>query len=148
MTTYNINITTPNSGNIYFVKADVQPTYDYIQCPTSEATHLAVLRYVPQASEIVAGEVYADLSALVSFIKFPITYSYVNVNQIDIFIKKTSESTAHYKQVGKNITATGTAEFSILPSDFSIGDDITIKIQDSDDVMVQDTIESHIYAVT
>ena len=52
----NINITTPNLTNTFFVKADGA---DYIQCPVAEAEGIAVLRYIPVGEDSVEGEVYA-----------------------------------------------------------------------------------------
>jgi hypothetical protein len=123
-----INITTPNTTNTFFVKADGA---DYIQCPVAEAEGIAVLRYIPVGADSVEGEVYANGTALKRMLPTTVTFTAIGITAIDIFVKKHSDST--WLQVGKSLdTSTGSAEFRLLPSDFVVGDVIDLKLKDVD----------------
>lgn len=137
----NINITTPNGTNTYSVKAPAVPeVYDYEQCSPSQATGIAVLRYSPSVAEVVAGEYYANSSELIKYLPFTIEYDYIAVDYINIYIKKHSDVT--WLLYGKELPASGQSTFALLPSDFSVGDDIDVKIVDADNATVLDVIEN------
>ena len=123
-----INITTPNTSNTFFVKADGA---DYMQCPVAEAEGIAVLRYIPVGADSVEGEYYANGTALKRMLPTTVTFTAIGITAIDVFVKKHSDST--WLQVGKSLDASGgSAQFRLLPSDFVVGDVIDLKLKDVD----------------
>ena len=127
----NINIVTPNTTNTFFIKADAQPSYDYTQCPITEAEGIAVLRYIPVGAEVVQGEVYLDGNPLTKLKPATVSFTAVGITHINLYLKKHADAT--WLQYGKSLsTALGTAEFTLLPTDFAVGDIIDIKLKDAD----------------
>jgi hypothetical protein len=144
MTIFNINITTPNSTNIYAVKAPSAPVpeYDYEQCSPSQATGVAVLRYSPSVAEVVAGEFYANGTALKSYNKCTIQTTVVNVPLVNLYLS--ADGLTNWFYVGKSISTAGIIDFKILPSDFSAGDSFFVKVEDASNPTVFDVVEGYI----
>lgn len=135
MTIYNINILTPNTTHLYPVKASIgEPTYDYIQCPPSEAEGIAVLRYIPAVAEIVAGEFYANNTALKSFIKFPVDLTVVNVPTVDVYMSTSDPLDdplyVGWLKVGNALSSVGT-QFGLLGSDVPVNSSIWVMVKDT-----------------
>jgi hypothetical protein len=145
MTIYNISITTPNTTTLYPVKAVVGvPTYDYIQCSPAEADGMAVLRYIPTVAEIVAGEFYANNTALKSCNKCTVQCTVVSVPFVNIYLS--ADGLTNWFYVGKSISTAGIIDFKVLPSDFPAGSSLFVKVEDADNASILDVIENqHIY---
>jgi len=135
MTIHNINITASNGTHLYPVKASIgEPTYDYIQCSPSEAEGIAVLRYIPSVAEIVAGEFYANGTALKSFIKFPVDLTVVNVPTVDVYVSTTDPVGdplyIGWIKVGNSLSSVGT-QFGLLGSDVPVNSSIWVMVKDT-----------------
>jgi len=140
MTISNINITASNGTHLYPVKASIgEPTYDYIQCSPSEAEGIAVLRYIPAVAEIVAGEFYANGTALRSYNKCTVQCTLVNVPLVNIYLS--ADGLTNWFYVGKSISTAGIIDFKVLPSDFSAGDNFFVKVEDVANPTVFDIVE-------
>ena len=143
MTISNINITASNGTALYPVKASIgEPTYDYIQCSPSEAEGIAVLRYSPAVAEIVAGEFYANNTALKSYRKCTVQCTLVNVPLVNIYLS--ADGLTNWFYVGKGVSTAGIIAFKVLPSDFNAGDSFFVKVEDVSTPTVFDIVQGHI----
>ncbi len=105
--------------------------YDYTQCPITEATGMAVLRYIPTEAEIVAGEVYSNNNPLTKFKPHTIDFSAVGITNVNLYVKLHTDT--EWLLYGKNLpTISGHLEYTLLLSDFSVGDVIDLKLKDVD----------------
>lgn len=143
MTLYNINITSPNTAHLYPAKASIgEPAYTYEQCPPSEAEGVAVLRYLPTVAEIVAGEFYANGTALKSYNKCTVQCTVVNVPLVNIYLSV--DGLTNWFYVGKSISTAGIVDFKVLPSDFPAGSSFFVKVEDVASPTVYDIVEGYI----
>lgn len=141
MTISNINITASNGTTLCPVKAPVpaNPAYEYEQCPPSEAEGIAVMRYIPSVAEIVAGEFYANGTALKSYNKCTVQCTVVNVTLVNIYLSE--DGLTNWFYVGKSINTAGIIDFKVLPSDFSAGSTFFVKVEDASDAAIFDIVE-------
>ena len=143
MTIYNMSTTFPNTTTLYPVKAVIgEPTYEYIQCPPSEAEGVAVLRYIPSVAEIAAGEYYANSTALKSYNKCTVQCTVVNVPLVNIYLSE--DGLTNWFYVGKSISTAGIIDFKVLPSDFPAGSSFFVKVEDVASPTVFDVVEGYI----
>lgn len=147
MTIQNITVTTLNNTDLYFIKAD---GLDFIQCPITEATAIAVLRYSPIRTGIYQGEVYANLSALKQYKKSPVDITSFNVSTVHIFVSITNPNDdpnyIGWFQVGKDLPVVGT-EFGLLESDVPVGTNIWVMVRDAMNPGVYDIAQSSVMSL-
>ena len=145
--TINIKITTLNGTRVYPVVANEQSTYPTVP------TGLAVLRYIPIDDDVfvpvsnevyVPGVVYGDGEEMLQYHEFTVECTFVSVAYVNIYAKKQVDST--YLLVAKKLAYTDTLDFQLLATDFQVGDDIDIKVEDYDNTTVYAEIEGHIYS--
>ena len=142
-----IKITTLNNSRVVPINSSNEQT-TYPTIPVG----LAVLRYVPKEEDIwvettnevyVQGDVFSNEEKLIQYQNFTVECTLVAVDYVNVYAKKTTDST--YLQVAKKIATTGILDFALLSSDFYIGDDLDIKVENYDVPAIYDETTAHIY---
>ena len=134
-----IIINSLNDTNTYFIDIATKT-----QVAPNLADGIALLRYIPIVIGIHEGEVYANAEELIKYSKFTVECTIFNVSHVNVFAKKISASI--YIQVGYKLVNSISFDFSLLGTDFAIGDDLDIKVEDFINTAVYDESTAHVYS--
>lgn len=96
------------------------------------AERIGLLQYIPiNIPNAITSEIYELGENLIEYESFTLTYEYDPdiITLIDVSVSKDGGST--WLKVVSNVQATGSCEFGLLSSDFTVGDTLIIKVYNS-----------------
>lgn len=112
---------------------------------------MAVLRYIPQTDDVwvdvtnevyMQGDIYATTEEMIQYLPYTVECTFKDVAFVNIYAKKQAGTT--YFMVGKKIPYTDILTFALLDTDFALGDDIDVKVEDYDNASTYDEIQGQI----